>query len=235
MGGANRMSDLIIRCLWKTERPLHLGTGIARAGYADRIIQLVHGKPRIRGEAVKGAIRGAAERLSRWLDYKQGPEDADGSAPTHPVLSRIFAGLEEGPCKCLYRFHPAQYEGKKDEPFLFASTAINSFTGTAREETLRVIEAWPREALFRFEISGSGGNWHSAEQRDYWDAMFIVAAILCTGQVGGKRGAGFGTVRCQQLTILVDGQPCFDSAQLAQEHTVERLALHLKKRGESAA
>ena len=229
------MNDLSIRCLWETERPLHLGTGISRAGYADRIIQLVNGKPRIRGEAVKGAIRGAAERLSRWLDYKQGPEETDGSSPTHPVLRRIFAALEAGPCKCLYRFHPAQFESKKGEPFLFASTAINPITGTAQEQTLRVIEAWPRDALFRFEVSASGGDWQSGEHPDYWDAMFIVAAILCTEQVGGKRGVGFGTVRCQELEVRVNGKPGFDPSLIAQEDTVKKLALHLKKRGEAAA
>src|ERR1039458_4197280 len=87
---SGRMKDIEVKFHWKFAGPLHVGVGLSAAGYADRLVRLLNGMPQIPGEAVKGAIRGSAERIARWLEGIEGAEAEDNSAPRNRVLQRLF-------------------------------------------------------------------------------------------------------------------------------------------------
>src|ERR1035441_1524932 len=73
--GGRRMMPVKVTFTWKIRGSLHIGTGMSRLGDVDRIIRLDRqGEPAIEGEQLKGAIRGSAERLIRWLGAASEPE-----------------------------------------------------------------------------------------------------------------------------------------------------------------
>src|ERR1017187_2779010 len=115
------MNSLEITCFWKRDGPLHAGTGLSRMGYADRLIRRnPDGQAFIPGDAVKGTVRMSAERLLRWLLPDAEAEKEDKSAPTHPVLRRLFQPDEYG---VFYRFAPALYRTVKPvDPVRISST-----------------------------------------------------------------------------------------------------------------
>ena len=88
------MPGLTIDFHWQLQDFLHIGTGMSRAGYADRTIRVdSEGAVFLNGGAVKGAIRGSAERIARWLYPNIPAEREDESMPKHPMLRRVFAAI----------------------------------------------------------------------------------------------------------------------------------------------
>jgi hypothetical protein len=207
---------LVIEATWSFPEAVHIGTGLSREGAADRLIRVERRRkkrlsadddqpddlekwdprdlievPLIPGDAVKGAIRGSAERVVRWLVPDLREEAADHSLPEHPAVGRIFASQAQP----FYRFSAARYidrsGGRKAR---ISGTAINSETGIAKEETLRVMESWGGGASFQFLIEGFGGHWKDADSTDHLDLALLLAAFLSTTSVGGRKGAGYGFV-----------------------------------------
>ena len=209
------MTDIEVKFQWTFTGPLHVGTGLSSSGYADRLVRLRHGVPEIPGEAVKGAIRGSAERLARWLGGLDGLEAEDNSIPRNRVLSRIFAPGEEAP---FYRFQPAKFAegGAKGR---ISGTAIG-VNGVALDETLRTIEIWGRGATFQVAIAGYGGSWNQEQTADWCDLLFLRAAVLATEGVGGKKGIGYGQLTCSAL---------IDCEALARAETIGLLREHLER------
>jgi CRISPR/Cas system CSM-associated protein Csm3 (group 7 of RAMP superfamily) len=210
--------DLIIKWTWEVTAPLHVGSGLSRPGLADRLIRLTaKGEPFIPGDAVKGAIRGAAERLVRWLHPSLPPEAEDHSRPVSPVLQRIFSPEPKGP---IYRFHRADYCPGSGNAFVIASTAVDPRSGVAKEGTLRSMQAWGRGARFRGCIEGYGGQWHKPDSEDYRDLLVLLAALLLTEDIGGRRSAGFGQLRllCWESNI-----PGLNLAEVWRPETVEQI------------
>ncbi len=196
------MSEVTIEFNWKIRGPLHVGTGLSRIGDADRLIRLsADDSPYIPGEAVKGAVRGAAERLARWLgaDVKAGESDAD-STPKHPMLRRLFSPHAEA----LYRFSPAVLRSPSTKPVALPSTAIDHETGTALDHTLRLVESLRGGAVFRARVMYRG-----VTPPERQDCIFLMAAITATDAIGGKKGIGWGQVECQGVQLIgdVNGSP----------------------------
>jgi len=151
-----------------------------------------NGQPFIPGDAVKGAIRGSAERLVRWLGVVLGEEE-DNSAPKHPALRRLFASGGDGPG---IRFEPAKFLGG-GELVRVSQTAINSDTGVARHATLRVSESWSPGAEFHVTATGRA----AALKPDSDEILLLTAAIVGVEQVGGRRSVGAGGVELSNLSI----------------------------------
>ena len=129
------MPEIRVAWTWNSTSPLHVGSGLSRPGVADNLVQRDHeGNPIIPGEAVKGALRMAAEQVAAWLgepqDYSprrntkrtspgnsRDAEDnsrdysARGTAePTSRPLARLFGG--EGAARCTAATLVAEPESK---------------------------------------------------------------------------------------------------------------------------
>ena len=180
--------------------PLHFGTGLSLLGVADRTIGLdAKGKPMLRGEALKGAIRGNAERLVRWLLTSQQSvtaEQEDHSLPPAGSLQRIFRGA--GDDAAFYRFDTPRYvDGGQLQQI--AATRIDNQTGVAANQSLRILQSWTPGARFGVTIRGFQGNWNQPGHSDVFDLTLLVAALVCTASVGGRKGVGHGGLQISSL------------------------------------
>jgi hypothetical protein len=251
------MSGFQLTATWSFASSFHVGTGLSGGG-ADRTVrsrEIIRGDededdsesddskadririPEITGEAVKGAIRGSAERIVRWLIHPRPlEEEKDNSIPRHPALRRIFAcrlssehtlgalppcqGLEgtAGRPPAAYRFSAPRYLGG-GRLCATASTAINPERGVAEESTLRVMQHWSAHAYFAVTIDGRGGEWDDISSRDYLDLVLLVAAFAATAQVGGKKGNGLGETAVGDLYLSPIAKPELDVAILAKLRT----------------
>ena len=197
--------NFILTCQFTFHEPLHLGTGLSQAGVADRTIGLdAKNEPILRGEAVKGAIRGSAERLLRWLvpQFSEQEEQDDHSLPPLPTLERIFRGGGKPP---FYRFDAGVYQdgGKLQQ---IAATRIESQTGVAANQTLRILQSWTPGARFQITLRGFQGQWADLGHTDFQDLTLLLTALVCTDAIGGRKGSGHGglqisQLRCDQLTL----------------------------------
>ena len=248
--------------LW-FESSFHIGTGLSGSG-ADRTVRSHEENfsddeeeddpprndsktkrrtiPEISGEAVKGSIRGSAERIVRWLIQPKDPiekqffekkllEEEDNSLPRHPALQRIFAWQSlngrDGNPPASYRFSTPRYlEGGR--LFATATTAINAESGVAEKNTLRVMQHWSANAYFAVTIDGRGGDWANVASQDYLDLVLLVAAFVATAQVGGKKGNGLGETTAGSLYLSPMAKPELDAATLARLRTslIEELRKH---------
>ena len=206
------MSSLRIEFRWEILDLLHIGTGLSRIGYADRVIRVDHkGIPFIPGGAVKGAVRGAAERVARWLCRSIPPETETESMPKHPMLRRIFAPQPGDP---FCRFVDARLAGPAGEPMRLSSTAIND-SGSAKANTLRTIEAWNGSGNFASTIEVLCPELTAYRASRGFDLDLLLAAILSVEAIGGKKNSGFGAVKCALLKA--------DGIDIAQHFTPDRL------------
>ena len=216
---------LTVTFTWRIDGPLHVGDGMSRAGYADRLVRKRDGSLILPGDAVKGAIRGSAERLAAWLLAQQGLSQAeereDHSVPRNRVVERIFAPLELPGAGACYRFRPGKAEGK---PRTIAATQIDDDSGVADDDTLRIIEVAPRGLTFDLGIQGWGGAWDDETSRDRDDLLFLGAAILAADGIGGKRGIGCGRIVCEQIDLGVAG---VTRDHLCSWEVVGKLSKHL--------
>jgi len=210
------MKRFELTAVWRVSGSLHIGTGLSRNGVADRIIRIgpSTGRPMVPGDAVKGAIRGLAERTVRWLAPTTEPEGRDDSVPKHPALRRLFR-VQSG--EALYRFFPAIHI-KGGKPVSVAGTSINPETGVARDETLRVLQSWSGGSTFRLRIEGRGGEWLDSNSRDYLDLILLLAALVSTDGIGGHKGTGQGAVTIEDLQLSPLALP-----DLADRGLLERL------------
>jgi CRISPR/Cas system CSM-associated protein Csm3 (group 7 of RAMP superfamily) len=201
------MMPVKVTFTWKIRGSLHIGTGMSRLGDVDRIIRLDRqGEPAIEGEQLKGAIRGSAERLIRWLGAASEPKC--DSYPQHPVMRRLFAPRPDA----LVRFEAAQLKNTLTLNRV-ASTSIHHDSGTAQDKTLRVIETVQRGATFSCCVS-LYGDWSAAQARH--DILFLCAAVLCTDSIGSRAGSGFGVVECESIACSVPDWPDIASPQTVQ-------------------
>ncbi len=216
------MKTLTLACTWQLDGPLHVGTGLSRSGYADRLIRRdFANRSFIPGDAVKGAIRMSAERLLRWLVPECEAEEDDKSFPTHPVLRRLFQPVDSG---VYYRFEPARDWSQKNEPYRISTTAIDRDSHTARGTTLRTIEASSRLSEFGVRVVGEGGEWLETGSRDWHDGCFLAAALVAADAIGAKRGVGYGRLLIRDF--LATG--CADLADLGSAETVKALQRYLQ-------
>lgn len=213
--------NIELKVAWSFNGPLHVGTGLSRPGVADRTFRVdAEGRPYIPGDAVKGAIRGAAERITRWLIEGVEDEAEDHSTPKHPALRRLFLPPRQG--SGFYRFFPAIYRDG-GSPASISTTAINRETGIAKDETLRTIENWSGGSRFEVTIRGLGGDWESVGSEDYKDLPLLTAAIVSADFVGGGKATGHGACQVQPLPGGVA------IAELCSEAAMERLQRWLRE------
>jgi len=201
------MGQIRITFSWKTTTALALRTGHASGGL-DAMVRVRNGKPEIPGEAVKGAIREAAERLLRWQGKLSGREkDSSPWPPPSEQLRRIFASdlaQHEGRPRVFYKFNAAT--GSTVRRLSVSSTAIETSTGVARDETLRLLEYWSLGIDFNLSVDGRNGEWETGT-RDYNDLLLLLAAIVSVTAVGGDQGTGNGQVSIPELAVAVDATP----------------------------
>lgn len=230
------MQQVIVEFDWKIRTPLHIGTGMSRIGGPDRLIrQDAHNEPYIPGEAVKGAIRGSAERLAGWLSGHVPGDNAD-SAPRNPVLRRIFQTSSIYTCDVWWRFEPAlKHKGSASPRTELASTAIDPDSEVAKDHTLRVMEALWGGVLFKGRIEAFAADWSEPARQDL---LFLCAAVLATEGIGGKKGIGFGRIECEDLRCTGPYEIHLpDYRTLANAEVIARLRSHLggNRGGEAAA
>jgi CRISPR/Cas system CSM-associated protein Csm3 (group 7 of RAMP superfamily) len=190
------MGNLEISWQWKTATPFHIGSGFSRAGFVDRAVRQENGFAVIPSSAVKGAIRGAAEQLCRWLGVRETESDTE-SIPRIPVVRRIFAPNEQ---RSFYRFCGCR-SSQAVTAYPFSSTKIDRETRSAQDNSLRTIEMLPSGVMFEGRIQMLAGEWGNPDSTDYQDALFLAAALAATESIGGKKGTGLGLVECQQIKI----------------------------------
>ncbi|MFN0102813.1 MAG: RAMP superfamily CRISPR-associated protein [Bryobacteraceae bacterium] len=192
------MSNLSITIHWKVDAPLHIGTGLSQSGGADRTIRVnpATGQPEFPGDAFKGAVRGLAERLVRWLDNNPKPEPKLHSLPQYEILRHIFAC---SPDAAAYRFTtPTDLTG--GEITSHTGTAINPDTGSAKDHTLRITQSWTAGARFKAVITAANGDW-SRDGQDYLDLVLLYAALVATDAAGGRKSNGHGQLEIEKVEI----------------------------------
>ena len=199
------MSSICIQFDWMTTTKLAVRAGFA-GSEVDGFVRQRGGNPELPGEAVKGSIREAAERLMRWQGLAQ---DNEGDEPWIPHvgtrMQRIFACEHTSNTlapKAFYKFNGAT--GTAARKLRFSSTAIETSTGVAKDNTLRTLEYWAPGILFPMTIMGQGGNWRPGEA-DYGDLLFLLSAILSVEGIGGDQGTGNGCVSVGALKVAGDG------------------------------
>lgn len=197
------MSQLKIKWVWKLKGQFHIGTGIGRVGYADSILRKDgEGNFFIPGDAVKGAVRESAERLMHWLLPDREKNEPSTSFPDLPLLKSVFAPQPE---KTFYRFYPGRPFGAIPSIMCPASTAIKNANGVADDATLRITETLAPDVTFHVSLTGENGTWNTENISDKMTVLFLLASILVTESIGGKKGVGHGEVTVGSLSCEVDG------------------------------
>jgi CRISPR/Cas system CSM-associated protein Csm3 (group 7 of RAMP superfamily) len=203
-------ATLDITFTWQTTSPLSIHTGAARAGGVDRAVRMRRainesigvnqGRPELPGEAIKAAIREAAERILRWRQVPFASEETDArSIPRHPALARLFAPQWTATrSTARYWFHSSL--ATEHTPFETTSTSIDPQTGIALESTLRSVELWNFPIDFKVEIDALGGDW-SPRNPDREDLFLLLMAITAVDSIGGAWGTGRGEVKLTSLTV----------------------------------
>lgn len=196
------MANMIITCVWTMTGPLHIGSGLSRAGDIDQMVRTDgNGRAVIPGDAIKGAVRQSSELLLRWLLHPQNlPYNDRDSFPDHPVIHRIFSPNEKGP---FYRFCTPKLEYTNTMPI--SSTAIKRPENVAMDNSLRKIENVTPEANVSIKIEGENGFWNESTSYDYNDMLFLASAIVATEGIGGNKGTGLGKIKITKLVCTVDG------------------------------
>lgn len=218
------MPHMRITFSWMTTTSLAIRTGHA-AWAVDAVVRARDGNPEIPGEAVKGAIREAAERLLRWYGKLTVREEGSPWFPPTPQLRRIFACDLAGPPgtpHALYKFNNAVWQPGEDRQTVHkmnvSSTAIRIGAEIAEDETLRSLEYWKKGIHFALSVEGWNGEW-SEGTRDFDDLLFLLAAIVSVTAVGGNQGTGSGQVSIDEFAVDVDG-----TAVLSKPDILQRLS-----------
>ena len=207
------MPEIRVTWKWKTASPLHVGSGLSRLGVADSLVQRDHeGNAVIHGEAVKGALRMAAEQVVAWLGKPQTYPETDTAEPRLWPLARLFGGDTVARCTAatlLLNTDSQENDSRSDHQTssgkraqIFASTAIDRATGTALEHTLRKTEIMPRG--LRFEASYTATV--ASDEVQVVETL-LVTALASAEAVGGKAGIGWGRMDLDAVTVAVDGEP----------------------------
>ena len=232
------MPEIRVAWEWKSTSPLHVGSGLSQPGVADNLVQRdCDGNPIIPGEAVKGALRMAAEQVAAWLgapqDYDAAgnaeprswptePEPAAGNAePRSWPLARLFGGAGAARCTpATLAELESQGNGPGSDrpptphkrPHVFTSTAIDRATGTAKDDTLRKTEFVPGGLGFKAQYTAgvADGETEAVE-------TLLLAALAAVESVGGKAGIGWGRVDLADVTVEVDGKARVPTAAVTPE------------------
>lgn len=187
---------------WATESPLHCGGGLSRPGVADRLIQrMSDGRPFIPGDAVKGALRMSAEQIAAWLDRETQYEDREPVEPTKLALALVFGGNADA------HFTAATPNQQADSPsaFVFASTKIDSDSGTADDQMLRKTEALNPGCQFDARVTVHFDDSLDGKQVDA-AVTLLAAALAATEHVGAKGGIGWGRVGVRAPKCSIAGE-----------------------------
>jgi CRISPR/Cas system CSM-associated protein Csm3 (group 7 of RAMP superfamily) len=157
------------------------------------------GKPELRGEAIKAAIREAAERILRWRKFEFAKEESARSVPDHPAVARLFAPQwARTPSPARYWFHSSVAES--GTPFETTSTSIDSQSGVAQEATLRSFELWREGIEFKVEITATGSDW-TVGTKDREDLWLLLMAVMAVDSIGGAWGTGRGELELVDLKV----------------------------------
>ena len=195
------MPEIRVAWTWESTSPLHVGSGLSQPGVADSLVQRDReGNPIIPGEAVKGALRMAAEQVAAWLGAGQDYGTTGNAEPTAWPLARLFGGEGTGRCTAA-TLVPTPSLDSPDRRHVFASTAIDRETGRARDDTLRKTEFVP--SGLRFAARYTAGV---AEGEVVVVETLLLAALAAVESVGGKTGIGWGRVKLVALTATVVGR-----------------------------
>ena len=212
------MAEIDITWDWVARAPLHVGSGLSQPGIADRLVQRDSvGRPVIGGDAVKGAIRMAAEQFAGWLGHSQHDiyRLQQNAEPQSQPLAQVFGG--GATARCTPGIYDVAGGSQTKRAHVVAATAINHDTGTADEGTLRKTEIVPAGARFR-------ARYTVLAPQDSVDAAatLLVAALLSVESIGARAGIGWGHLDLENLLIKVDGKPC-DPAGIVSDQRIEIL------------
>ena len=167
---------------WAVDTAMHLGSGLSRAGFADRLIQRdAQGNPRLPNDAVKGALRMSAERVAAWLGASQEAfyHENEPYAPATRPMQLLFgetSGYSAGRLT----------DRTRTRSRVVSSTAIDAESGTARHDTLRNIE-FLNSADLAFECAAQFELIPAAESSEFVETL-LAATLAATDNVGAKAG-----------------------------------------------
>ena len=196
------MPEICVAWTWESTSPLHVGSGLSQPGVADSLVQRDReGNPIIPGEAVKGALRMAAEQVAAWLGAGQDYGTTGNAEPTAWPLARLFGGEGTGRCTAATLVPTPSSDPPGRRPHVFASTAIDRETGRARDDTLRKTEFVPSGRRFAARYTAG-----VAEDEAEVVETLLLAALAAVESVGGKAGIGWGRVKLVDLSATVVGR-----------------------------
>lgn len=190
------MNRHVLSWSWKVEGTLHLGAGISTPGKADAmIVRDSSGRPMVHGEAIKGAVRMAAERIACWLGAPQTRDTDATTEPCHPLFQVLFGGDGE-------HHYGGRLEPIDDRGTLLSSTAIDACSGTADDKTLRTIEVLGAGAI----IHGTCTLWLPADDRFASAALTLLAAAIAAVEgIGANVGVGRGRLTLESAFLSEEG------------------------------
>ena len=181
----------------------HCGTGIG-GGFADaRIDRDPEGLPCVPGRHLKGILRDAARRAEGWGALPGGSveelfggdpaetEELDPKAPKprpEPGALRVSTARLAPQVRARLRRDPRL---RAVLTALFAQTAVDPATGTAREKHLRRIEVTVPLELFA-ELRWIGTEEHALADR--WPQLLADAVFPLVFALGADRTRGLGRV-----------------------------------------
>lgn len=67
------------------------------------------------------------------------------------------------------------------------------------------METLAPDVTFMVSLTGEGGKWDMKDTSDKMTVLFLLASILATESIGGKKGVGHGEVTVENLSCEVDG------------------------------
>ena len=205
------MPEIRVAWRWNSTSPLHVGSGLSQPGVADNLVHRDHrGNPIIPGEAVKGALRMAAEQVAAWLGAPQDYSATGNAEPTSRPLARLFGGKGAARCTAATLVGESESTGNgsgadrrsppDERPHVFTSTAIDRATGTARDDTLRKTEFVPRGRQFEARYTASVADDEIEEV-----VTLLLAALASVESLGGRAGIGWGRVELVSVSSAVVG------------------------------
>lgn len=218
------MARVDLSWTWELCSPLHCGSGVSCPNTADRLVSRDgQGKPYIPGDAVKGALRMAAEQIIAWLSKpKESVYQGNTAEPRCKLLASLFGGRARS------HFEPARLQSEQ-QILRLASTAIDHQTGVAKKDTLRTVEAVAAGAKF----SAACSVWleptsPSKEIKEEPSLTLLLAALAAAEAIGGKAGIGWGQVKVEEVTLKTDDGNKLTPGQLLSPYQMERLKTALE-------
>ena len=167
-----------------------IGTGQGLAGVLDNtVVKTLQGLPSIPGQTIKGVLRDNCRELVKILNL---PKEGDPDSPVDLIFGNPFLPAAFR-FPSAYLCNESMYTSIQDhltQGEWHNQIEVNS--GTAKKDHLFSRETASKELVFSFTITETIGE--KAEPQDR-DRALLIATLLFTKYIGGKRKRGRGRCR----------------------------------------